>query len=125
MTRNDVTNWILVNYTATSLYSVIAEYGNYHETNVGRVEWMTLIDGASLQPNCKKEGINVQCSWSGSSRIGILGNNEEDCNTCDSVIGNGTEITNWKLETWKWSSGNTRTYPGISTLGTFGYIFVQ
>ena len=48
MTRNDFTNWILVNYTATSLYSVIAN-GNYRKTNVGRAEWMTLINDASLQ----------------------------------------------------------------------------
>ena len=120
MTRNDVTNWILLNYTAASLYSVIAN-GNYRKTNVGRAEWMTLINDASLQSKCNKEGFNVQCSLSGrKSRIGILGNNENYCNTCDSVIGYGTEINDWK-----WSSGNTRTYPKIWTLETFGYIFVQ
>ena len=42
MSQNGVTNWILVNYTATSLYSVIAD-GNYHATNVERAEWISLI----------------------------------------------------------------------------------
>ena len=96
MTRNDVTNWILVNYTATSLYSVIAD-GNYRETNVGRAEWMTLINDASVQSKCNKEGFNAVCSqYRQKSRTGILGNNENDCKSCDSVIGYGTEITKKK-----------------------------
>ena len=64
MTRNNVTNWILVklvNYTATTLYSLIKD-GNYRETNAGRAEWMSLINGALLQDNCNKEGFNFQCS---------------------------------------------------------------
>ena len=124
MTRNDITNWILVKYTATSLYSVIAD-GNTHKTNVGRAEWMTLINGASLQDNCKKEGFNVKCSRSGlKSRIGFFGNNESDCISCDSVIGFGIEMRDWK-----WSSGNV--YYNMYNenidirLKTFGYIFVQ
>ena len=117
MTWNDVTNWILVNYTATSLFSVIAD-GNYHETNVGREEWMSLINGASLQHNCNMEGFNVQCSWSGrKSRIGIFGNNEDDCTSCDSVIGFGVE-----MKKRNWSSGNIH---GENNKKSFGYIFVQ
>ena len=93
MTENDVTNWILVNYTSTSLYSVIAD-GNCRKTNVGRKEWMSLINDAWLQSNCSKEGFNVYCSWSERKlRIGILGNENDDCSLCDSVIGFGIEIT--------------------------------
>ena len=122
MTWNGVTNWILVDYNATSLHSVIAD-GNYHETNVGREEWMSLINGSSLQDNCNIEGFNVQCSVSGrKARIGIFGNNEIKCDSCDSVIGFGIKI--WK---WKGSSANIQVW-NISTwkiLKTFGYIFVQ
>ena len=124
MTRNDVTNWILVNYTATSPYSVIAD-GNYSETNAGRAEWMSLINGAKLQSNCNKEGFNVKCSRSGLKlRIGIFGNNEDECISCDSVIGFGIEMNKWK-----WSSGNIH-YNMYNTninikLKTFGYIFVR
>ena len=124
MTRTDVTNWILVNYTATSLYSVIAD-GNYSETNVGRAEWMTLINGASLQQNCNKEGFNAECSiYQRKSRIGILGNNGENCKYCNTVIGFGIEIVDRK-----WSSGNIyyKSKPPTADikLKTFGYIFVQ
>ena len=48
MAENDVTNWILLNHTATSLYSVIAD-GNYRETNAGGAEWMSITNNASLQ----------------------------------------------------------------------------
>ena len=130
MTRSNVTNWILVklvNYTATTLYSVIAD-GDYRKTNVGRAEWMSLINGASLQDNCKKEGFNFQCSntkpnHGRKSRIGILGNNQDDCNSCDSVIGFGIE-----MKEWKWSSGNIHYIDDKNVdikLKTFGYIFVQ
>ena len=124
MTRNDVTSWILVNYTATSLYSVIAD-GNNRETNVGRAEWMTLINNASLQQNCNKEGFNVKCSkYKRKSRIGILGNNQENCEYCNTVIGFGIEIIDRK-----WSSGNIYYKSNPPTvdikLKTFGYIFVQ
>ena len=129
MTRNDVTNWILVNYTATSLYSVIADR-NYSETNAGRAEWMSLINGAKLQSNGNNEGFNLQCSWlwrgytGRKSRIGIASNDQHDCDTCDSVIGFGINIASDQFN-WKWSSGNLQKNPEKQTLKTFGYIFVQ
>ena len=131
MTRNNVTNWILVklvNYIATTLYSVIAD-GAYRKTNVGRAEWMSLINGASLQDNCKKEGFNVKCSETNpngrrKSRIGILANNQDQCNSCDSVIGFGI-----KMRDWKWSSGHiyylNNNNKKMLIMETFGYIFVQ
>ena len=129
MTRNNVTNWILVklvNYTATTLYSLIKD-GNYRETNAGRAEWMSLINGTLLQDSCNKEGFNVQCSKTNrgarKSRIGILGNNQDKCDSCDSVIGFGIE-----MKKWKWSSGNIYYIDNQDIdikLKTFGYIFVQ
>ena len=127
MTRNNVTNWIyiLVNYPATSLYSVIAD-GNYRKTKARRAEWVSLINDAELQDNCNKEGFNVQCSWPGrKARIGILGNNENECDSCNSVIGFGIKI--WQR---KGSSGNIYyiDYKAINInikLKTFGYIFVH
>ena len=121
MTRNDVTNWILVNYTATSLYSVIAD-GSYYETNLGRAEWTSLLNDAVLQSTCNKEGFNAQCSGIRRiSRIGILGDNN-DCLSCNSVIGFGFELKNSR-----WSSGNIydKHNKPVIKLKTFGYIFVQ
>ena len=116
MAWNDVTNWILLNYTAASLYSVIAG-GDYGETNAGRAAWISLVNGSSLQSNCNKEGFNARCSHE-SSRLGILSNNENNCVSCNSFIGFGCKMGII-------SSGNVQTYPKKPTLRTFGYIFVQ
>ena len=122
MTRNDVTNWILVNYTATSLQSVIAD-GNSRETIVGRAEWISLINNATLQSICNMEGFNVQCySHKRELRIGILGDDHDKCKFCNTAIGFGIQMRDRK-----WSSGNIYfrdRKPMVAKL-TFGYIFVQ
>jgi len=85
-------NFIVINKQANSLYSLIAD-GQYRATSLGRNTWKTLIGSqASLQTNCNKEGFNAACSDNGSSRsrIGILGNNQNECRSCDSRIGFGT-----------------------------------
>ena len=85
-------NFIVINKQANSLYSLIAD-GQYHATSLGRNTWKTLIGSqASLQTNCNKEGFNAASGDTklGKARIGFLGNNENDCNTCDSKIGFGT-----------------------------------
>ena len=126
MSRNGVTNWILVNHAATSLYSVIAD-GSYHATSVGKDEWESLIHGSSVQPHYNKEGFNVKFSHDNLKlRIGVAGENyRQYCERCDSVIGFGIAMSDWK-----WSSGNIRRYKsegvlGVKILTTFGYIFVQ
>ena len=122
MKVNDVTNWILLNHNASSLYNAIAD-GKYTETNAGRAEWLSLIKGASLQPKCNKEGFNPPLHAM-KLRIGFAGNNEKNCNTSDSLIGFGIK-TNRKPQIW--SSGNINFQPpGNRTfLKSFGYIFVQ
>ena len=118
MTRDDATNWILLKYTAASLYSVIAD-GKYGKTNAGRAAWKSLVKGSSFQSNCNKEGFNARCSGVNKmSRLGIFGNNEKDCVSCNSFIGFGCQMENLPC-------GNIQTYPDSPTLKTFGYIFVQ
>ena len=84
-------NFIAINKQANSLYSLIAD-GQYRATTLGRNTWKTLIGSqASLQHNCNKEGFNVvSSSIHSKARIGILGNNENGCRSCDSKIGLGT-----------------------------------
>ena len=75
-----------------TLYSVIAD-GQYHATSLGRNSWKTLIGlEASLQISCNKEGFNAVCSDSlySKARIGIIGNEQNDCKTGDSRIGFGS-----------------------------------
>ena len=83
---------VVINHQSRSLYSLIAN-GEYRATSLGRNTWKKLIGSrASLQTNCNKEGFNAICTDSNYSkaRIGIIGNNEDDCSNCDSRIGFGT-----------------------------------
>ena len=92
MKINQQINFTVINKTANSLYSLIAD-GQYRNTSLGRDTWKRLIGSqASLQPNCSKEGFNAASADSGHSkaRIGILGNDADDCVWCDSRIGFGT-----------------------------------
>ena len=77
---------VVINHQSRSLYSLIAD-GKYRATSLGRNTWKKLIGSrASLQTNCNKEGFNAICTDSNYSkaRIGIIGNNEDDCSNCDS-----------------------------------------
>ena len=116
----------VINVHANSLYSLIAD-GHYRATSLSRNTWKTLIGSqASLQYNCNKEGFNAVCSSSSNSRarIGVVGNNENDCSSCDSRIGFGTagypDDTN--------TCGNTASAGpdnGNRHIKTMGYILVQ
>ncbi|XP_078347810.1 uncharacterized protein LOC144632920 [Oculina patagonica] len=120
-------NFITINTTETSsLYSLIAD-GNYHSTSLGRDTWKTLIGSeASLQTNCNKEGFNAACSYIGNSkaRIGFLGNENNDCKSCDSRIGFGTggvpDDSNTCGNEAKYSTDN-----GDKNIVAMGYILVQ
>ena len=61
-----------------------------HTTNVGRSAWELLPSRGSLQNNCNREGINVETAQA-NVRIGIVANNQNDCATCNSMIGFGAE----------------------------------
>ena len=91
MKYNQQMNFIVINKQAISLYSLIAD-GKYRATSLGRNMWKTLLGSqASLQDNCNREGFNaVVESTHPKARIGILGNEQNDCKTCDSRIGFGT-----------------------------------
>ena len=83
---------VVINHQARSLHSLIAD-GKYRVTSLGRNTWKKVFGSrASLQTNCKKEGFNAICTDSNASkaRIGIIGNNENGCSSCDSRIGFGT-----------------------------------
>ena len=88
-----VTKWIVVHHNASSLFNVIAN-GNFTATNVGRDTWLSLHSNAHLmQANCNEEGFNILDSHgyvASHVRIGIVTNDEDDCLTCESVIGFGT-----------------------------------
>ena len=91
---------------------------------------MSLINDASLQQHCNREGFNVQFFHRHLKlRIGIAGNNEDNCDSCDSAIGFGIEIKNTVLfltTNFKWSSGNLKFQRFQNKkVKTFGYILVM
>ena len=82
-------NFIVINQTANSLYSLIADR-QYRNTSLGLDTWKKLIgSNASLQTTCMKDGFNADGGVS-KARIGIVGNEQVDCDSCDSRIGFGT-----------------------------------
>ena len=84
-------NFIVINKTADSLYSLIAD-GKTRTTSLGLNMWKKLIGGrASLQTNCTIQGFNAIGSTKTTSRarIGIVGDEFSSCLNCDSRIGFG------------------------------------
>jgi len=47
-----------------------------------------LMPGGSMQPYCNREGVNSSCG-SRTVRLGMLTNQENDCDSCDSYLGVG------------------------------------
>ncbi|XP_068730266.1 uncharacterized skeletal organic matrix protein 5-like [Montipora capricornis] len=81
--------FLVINKQAQSLHSLIAD-GKYSYTSLSRDKWKTLIGSqASLQDNCNRNGFNAASKGHSRTRIGIIGNNENDCVTPDSRIGFG------------------------------------
>jgi len=126
MRIDQTTNFIVINKTASSLYSLIAD-GNYRATSLGRDTWKSLVGSeGSLQLNCNREGFNaVGGDYPHSrARIGILGNNENDCDKCDSRVGFGTGGKHDDSNT----CGNEATRApdnGMKRVKGMGYILVQ
>ncbi|XP_078352336.1 putative skeletal organic matrix protein 5 [Oculina patagonica] len=118
-------NFIVINKQANSLYSLIAD-GKYRATLLGRNTWKTLIGSqASLQTNCNKEGFNaVGRNWASKARIGFIGNNQNNCHTCESRIGFGTggypDDSNTCGNEATWSPDN-----GYKHIKAMGYILVH
>ncbi|KAL9953459.1 hypothetical protein ACROYT_G040881 [Oculina patagonica] len=119
-------HFIAINKTADSLYSLIAD-GQFRNTSLGRNTWKTLLGSqGSLQLNCNREGFNAASSYlmKSKARIGILGNNENECDTCDSRIGFGTGGYNDDSNT----CGNDAKHGGDNgdrSIKTIGYILIQ
>ena len=120
--------FIVINKNASSLHSLIAD-GQYRNTSLGRDTWKLLISPlGSLQENCNKEGFNARSTRQhnnkdmSKARIGILGNNENDCHKCDSRIGFGTGGLHDDTNT----CGNEATSSAADKhIKAMGYILVQ
>ena len=119
--------FMVINKQANSLYSLIAD-GQYRATSLGRDTWKALIGSeASFQLGCNKEGFNALCSSSinySKARIGIIGNEQNACESCDSRIGFGTG----GLPDYSNTCGNEATNSadnGEKHIKAMGYILLQ
>ena len=118
--------FVVINKQADSLYSLIAD-GQHRATSLSRGKWKSLIGPeGSLQANCNTQGFNAvgTNSHHSKARIGIIGNQENDCNSCDSRIGFGTGGHHDDSNT----CGNEATHSpdnGDKHIKAMGYILVQ
>ena len=83
--------YLVLETGGNSLWETISN-GGYVPTNAGRQEWLGLVEGSALQANCNLEGLNVTGDnlqdWH-RVRIGIIGNEQDDCGSPDSRLGIG------------------------------------
>ena len=136
MKVGDNLKFLSINYTASSLLDLIAD-GKYRATNLGRQRWKSLISGSSLQRNCNKEGFNVvgtsKSGWV-RTRVGLIGNEQNDCKTPDSYLGFGGSAyhyycePHWRVRNVTNTCGNSATCTadkGNKEMKAMGYIFVR
>jgi hypothetical protein len=125
MTVNGDKKWMMLDYEASSLYSVIAD-GQYRSTTAGRPAWKSLIVGSSLQAKCNKEGFSIFYQNQIRMRIGYLANNENSCSYSDSCIGFGISYKACYQTKIDITCGKIVKCTGDDRLtAAFGYILVQ
>ena len=132
MKVGDDVKFISIDHPASSLYDLIAD-GVYRGTNVGREKWKSLISGSSLQRNCNKEGFNVGGdNHLAKVRIGIIGNQENNCHSPDSYVGFGgppasqhNYCETGKAITTCGNSAACNPDQGVKEIQAIGYIFVR
>ncbi|CAB4019509.1 Hypothetical predicted protein, partial [Paramuricea clavata] len=126
MTVNADRKWIMLDYEASSLCSVIADE-KYRSTTAGRPAWKYLIAGSSLQLNCNEEGFSIAYN-AVKVRIGYYANNQNHCRWSDSCIGFGITYTACHI-TSHITCGNIAQCNdndnGHKLTAAFGYILVQ
>ncbi len=95
----------------------------YQSTSLWKSTWLSMVPGSSLQPNCNMEGINVTPSGgSRKARIGFSANQENDCNTNDSVI--GIWLTDAAYTTGN-KCGSTLCSAWVVDTSSIGYLYVR
>ena len=80
-------HWVWMDLAGDSLLALFAA-GEYVPVYLGREKWLDAIPASSLQDNCNLEGVNAGVDYN-RVRLGIVGNDEEDCATPDSKLGIG------------------------------------
>jgi hypothetical protein len=117
MRIDNTTRFAVLAIGGSSLRDLMAT--GFHPSALGRDGWEAISQG-SLQTFCNVEGVNVATTqtW---TRLGVLGNETNDCGSCDSFIGFGARYqvndayACGNLALWSPDHGHRRT-------PLFGYI---
>ncbi len=126
MQVGDDQRWIRFSHPGKSLHSLIAD-GRYRPIKgPDRKAWKKLIANSSLQSHCNQQGFNANRKYA-FARIGLIANQEKDCNTPDSSIGIGIGgFTCGKKGSV--NTGNRACYfpdNGDRDLGAYGFVMVR
>ena len=127
MKINQTLKFIVINKLAASLHSLIAD-GQYRNTSLGRDGWKKLIgSNAYLQRNCNMEGFNAFSGQSDRSkvRIGIISNEQDDCQSCNSLIGFGTGNHPNDAKSCRNEALKAGSDKGWKSVKAIGYILIQ
>ena len=128
MRRDEETRWATLDFSADSLLAVLGpDEPVVLEAPPGREFWYELVGpGASLQLRCNEQGFNL-ARGSANARIGILGNDADDCESPDSRIGFGTSGSGCRGPNANACGNAARCSAenGDVDFRTFGYILVR
>jgi cysteine-rich repeat protein len=121
--------WLTLPVSGTSLLAAL-QNNTYvpPTTSLGRAAWMALIDTPTpqLQPNCNREGLNVGSSPAVIEvRIGIMANNENQCDSPDSWIGIGGSGNNCTLDTTTTVGNSATCLSSERDTKLFGYVMAR
>jgi hypothetical protein len=101
--------------------SLVAMFGGaYVATGIATGTWHALVPGAGLQPYCNRQGFNAT-SVSLNARFGLVMNQENDCNSPDTVIGLGLNAPNASGA----YCGCCNTSGTCTRFDSFGYLFAR
>lgn len=120
--------WITAEAESTSLLAAVTRQV---PISAGRSSWLSLVESAALQPFCGRErfsNFGDDCETCSQVRIGILGNNEDECVNPDSFIGFGgkNNLTGVDCDlTLTVSVGHGRSCGEVKNLPVFGYVMVR
>ncbi len=116
-----------LDHAAPSLHAVLAP-GKPVATKLGLAGWKGLIIGSSLQMACHMEGFNIAPNPGGGRvRLGIIGNNENNCASPDSWLGIGGNQNQCGQKAAN-TAGNIACYApnaGWRYTRSFGYVLVR
>ena len=120
--------YLVLPLAATNMSELFAG-GTMHATTLGRDAWKGLVGtDASLQPNCNLEGANVYHELT-RVRLGIIANEQEDCDSPDSRLGvGGAGLPVCDPVPDVQTAGNSSCYGGDNgdvELAAFAWVFVR